>query len=128
MRKAEVNMQKVICRYLRQYHPKVLYYSDLSGLYVSSIGVRKMMKQLRSGSGWPDLMIFEPRSKYHGLMIELKAEGKGAFKKDGSLKSDPHLQEQNQMHEKLREKGYFVTFSEGIEETIDIIEKYLKMQ
>lgn len=62
---------------------------------------------------------------YNGLYLELKAEGNSPFKKDGTLKKDEHLEEQEEMLEALRLRGYKAEFAIGFEETKDIIDDYL---
>lgn len=62
---------------------------------------------------------------YNGLYLELKAEGNSPFKKDGSLKKDEHLEEQEEMLEALRSRGYKAEFAVGFEEAKELIDDYL---
>ena len=62
---------------------------------------------------------------YNGLYLELKAEGNSPFKKDGTLKKDQHLEEQNEVLNHLREKGYAAYFAVGFEEAQKLIDDYL---
>lgn len=62
---------------------------------------------------------------YNGLFLEIKKDGESPFKKDGKLKKDEHLHEQDKMHQKLRGKGYCVSFAVGLDEAKRLINKYL---
>lgn len=62
---------------------------------------------------------------YNGLYLELKAEDNSPFKKDGTLKKDQHLEEQNEVLNQLREKGYAAYFAVGFEQAKQIIDDYL---
>ena len=55
--------------------------------------------------GFPDLFIYEPRNNYHGLAIELKVG----------------------YNKPTNERGYKANVCTGIEETLEIINKYLKL-
>lgn len=59
-----------------------------------------------------------------GLMIELKKAGTRLKKKDGTWASS-HLEEQNEVLNKLQKKGYAAYFAVGFEEAKDIIDDYL---
>ena len=111
-------------------------------------------KRLHPRRGYPDLFIAEPTAPkavkklyreneegaqavgyvfstkdnmdmFAGLYLELKAEGNSPYKKDGTLKKDEHLEEQNEMLENLRAKGYKAEFATGFEEAKKIIDDYL---
>lgn len=62
---------------------------------------------------------------YNGLYLEIKAEGNSPFKKDGTLKKEQHLEEQQAMLEALRLRGYKAVFAVGFEEAKKIIDDYL---
>ena len=80
---------------------------------------------MRSCSGLPDIMIFEPRKSYYGLFLEVKKEGAVVFKKDGDIRSDKHLKEQEEILFQLQQKGYFAQFVIGFDEAKSIIDYYL---
>ena len=77
--------------------------------------------------GLPDIEIFEPHGKYAGLFIELKKTDRKLKKKDGSW-IDEHTQEQFEILEKLKTKGYYATFAIGLQEAIKIIDNYFGEQ
>lgn len=122
MKQSEQSIHAQVCAYLKAQYPHVIFTSEASGLRLT-IGQAKKMKALRSSSGLPDLWIMEPQGMYHGLFIELKAEG--ILKKNGQYKSD-HIQEQAIILEKLRLKGYAARLVVGFEEAKRIIDTYMK--
>ena len=112
-----------ICKYIRLKYPSVIFTSESSGIRVS-IGQAKRLKAMRSCSGLPDLMILEPRKNYYGLFLEVKKEGTTIFKKDGDIRSDSHLQEQEEILFQLKQKGYLAEFVVGFDEAKSIIDYY----
>lgn len=119
----EETLHSQITTYIRLQYPKVIFLSDASGLKLP-IGLAVKFAKLKSGRGIPDICILEPRQNKHGLLIELKT--KTPYKKNGELKKDEHLKEQQQMLKRLTEKGYKAVFGIGFENTKQIIDKYLK--
>ena len=59
------------------------------------------------------------------LFIEIKKKGVAIFKKDGTLRSDQHLEQQNKVLIMLHRAGYKATFGVGLDQCIDIIDNYL---
>lgn len=120
----EYELQKQICQWISYQYPGLLFLSDT----VASVKLT-MQQALRNsliqkkGFKTPDLLIFQPNNKYHGLFIELKI--KSPFKKDGEIKSDDHLEGQLSTIKELNSKGYYACFSWSFEMTIDIINKYM---
>ena len=113
-----------ICKYIKLQYPNILFSSESSGLRVT-ISQAKRLKAMRSCSGLPDIMIFEPRRSYYGLFLEVKKEGSVVFKKDGDIRSDKHLKEQEEILFQLQQKGYFAQFVIGFDEAKSIIDYYL---
>lgn len=64
----------------------------------------------------PDILIFAPRGEYKGLLIELKASKK-------TLDDD-----QERLHEKFKEKGYFAGTCIGYDDAVKTIETYMSIQ
>ena len=134
------NKEYILCEqiaaYLRLQYPKVLFHFDLAGLNLSKAQAG-MTKAIQYGRGFPDLFIAQKgdlidkgtglisRNYYSGLFLELKAEGTRLFKKDGSI-ATPHIAEQAEVLERLRDAGYKAEFGIGYEETVKIIDEYLK--
>ena len=61
---------------------------------------------------------------FTGIALELKAEGKGAYRKDWALKSGDHLRRQKNWMHHLSTQGYFCAFTEGLEQTIEYLAWY----
>jgi hypothetical protein len=101
---SEKTTHRAVCDYLRYAYPKVIFNSDLSGSMKLSIGQAVALKNLRSGRGFPDLIIMEPRNGYSGLFIELKKEGEQILTKSGKPCTD-HLKEQFTMIDEKRLSG-----------------------
>ena len=122
----EKTLHRQVCEYLKIAYPNVLFNTDLSGAFRLTIGQAKALKKLRSNKGWPDIQICEPRNGYAGLFIELKAPDVKMKKVKSDEWSTPHIQEQAEMLEKLRQRGYCAEFSIGFDMTKTIIDNYLK--
>ena len=122
----ESSLHRAVCDYIRYQYPRVLFNSDLSGIRLT-MGQAVQVKRLRSSRAFPDLVIYEPRGRYHGLMLELKLEGTRLLKRDGESWATPHIQEQARMIEQLEGRGYSAAFACGFEEAKDIIDAYLRM-
>ena len=120
----EFSEQKAICQYVKQQYPSVVFFSDLSGIRLPA-GLANKIKDLKCARGIPDLFILEPKKGYFGLAIEMKTTGVTVYRKDGALKADEHLREQESMLIKLTEKGYFAIFAEGFDNTKLMIDSYL---
>ena len=106
-------------------YPGVLFNSDMSGAMKLTIGQAVQIKALRSDRGFPDIVIYEPRGKYHGLFIELKRGGETVTNKKG-FPATPHIAEQFLIIERLNLKGYLAVFAVGFDEAKKVIDNYLK--
>ena len=123
---SEYNEHRAVCQFIRYKYPDVIFTSDGSGVYNQSIGASVKLKMLKSSTGIPDIIILEARGVYHGLMIEMKSTGTAVFKKDGTIRANKHLQEQNDMLRRLSWKGYKAEFAIGLDEAIVLIDEYMK--
>ena len=122
---SEKNIHIMICDYLRVKYPDVLFRTDLGGIKLT-MGQATQVKRMQGGKrAWPDLFIAEPRGKYSGLFIELKAAN--IYKKDGSLRKDDHLYEQSEMLTRLEARGFKALFAVGFERAAAIIDEYLSL-
>lgn len=124
--KQEERLQTAVANYIKMQYPNVIFTSESSGIRVS-MGVAVQMKRQRSKHKLPDLIILEPKGKFHGLCIELKKNRKEIYLKDGSLSSKKHVQEQKKTLDLLNEKGYKAVFSCGFDETQKIIDEYMSL-
>lgn len=119
----EEDLQIMVCDYIRSLWPGVIFNSDGAGNNVSKAQAGKNT-QLRSGPGFPDVFVAEPRGGYHGLFLELKREGTKLHKKDGSW-ANLHIQQQAEVLTKLDEAGYYAWFAIGWDEAKEIIDEYM---
>ena len=125
MNKEEL-VHKAVCRYIKVQYPGVIFTSDASGIRVS-MGLAKKLKAMRSAHKIPDLIILEANSKYHGLIIEIKHD-RSIYKKDGTLKKNEHVEEQQKTLRHLEAKGYCARFGCGFDECIALIDWYMKIK
>ncbi len=122
---SEATLHQQLCDYLRLQYPDVIFRSDVAAGIKLTIGQAARHKKLQSSRAYPDLFIAEPRHNYHGLFIELKAEGAGLYKKDGTLIANAHIQEQHDMLIGLVRRGYRAVFAQGFENAQCVIDEYL---
>lgn len=120
----EYEMHKGLVKWLSAKYPKVRFHSDLSGVRLN-MGTIAKMKALNAWKGFPDLMIYEQRGGHCGLAIELKAEGKSPWKKDGDLRAGEHLRDQSAWLQHLNHNGWHACFCTGIDEAMAVIDEYL---
>lgn len=123
---AEYQLCKAVATYLRLQYPKVLFHFDLAGLNLSRAQAG-MMKAIQGGRGWPDLFIAYAKGGYHGLFIELKADGVKLLKKDGDY-TTPHIEEQDLCISDLQYKRYYADFAIGFDDAKSIIDKYIRLE
>ncbi len=74
MKQREDKLQTAVITYLRLEH-KALYCASLGGQYQRYDSQRKKAKRNGYVAGFPDVFVYEPKGKYFGLAIELKAKG-----------------------------------------------------
>lgn len=126
MKHKEYNLQVSVCRFLDLQFKEVLYLSDTVANCKLTIPQAARNKKIqKQGFKCPDILILEPNKYYKGLFIELKTES--PFKINGNIKAsqNDHLKKQLETLQQLEQKGYFACFSWSLEQTIDIINKYM---
>ena len=123
-KKIEESLHKSICQFIKFQYPKAIFKTDMSGIKLT-MGQAMKMKGLRSSNGFPDIMIFEPSKSEicSALFLEVKKES--PYKINGDLKKDLHLEEQNEMHIKLRARNFYTSFVWSLEQAIVIINNYM---
>ena len=118
----------MVARYLTIKYPKLIFRFDFAaGMYLSPYMANKHRSQ-NPIKGYPDLFIAMPKGNYSGLFIEIKTDKANPFKKDGSLKANEHTERQAEILTMLNGIGYHAVFSSGVDETINIIERYLNQK
>ena len=120
----ENDLHLAICNYIKLQYKGIIFTSENSGLRVFWKQA-KMLKKTRSCSGLPDIWILEPRKGYHGLLLEIKREGTKIYKKDGDIRKDAHLKEQEEILHQLKQKGYMAEFVVGFDNAKAILDFYL---
>lgn len=121
---SEASLQKMVTDYLRLRYPGVIFRSDFASGLKLTMGQAVAHKRLQHSRAFPDLQILEPIGNYHGLFLELKKEGTRVYLKDGSLSTDPHIQEQAAMLRILNSKGYKAEFAIGWSDAVSKIDNY----
>src|ERR1700747_498375 len=118
MQPTETDLYEQLALYMNVRYPKIIYHFDLSGLWTPSRKLRNLYGRLNKRA-YPDLFIAHVSHtgstiKY-GLFLELKKDSTVLFKKDGTLRPNPHHQEQAEVLARLREAGYEAQFAVGFE-------------
>lgn len=127
MNHPEFELQKRVCTYLNWKYPNVLYMSDtVASLKLTKRQAKRNKSIQKDKFKTPDVIIFEPNELYHGLFVELKVNSPYQKRHPTKLYKSEHLEGQQKTINDLIRKGYYATFATGYEQTIDIIEKYLK--
>ena len=110
----EQELHNTIIEYLRCY-PHILWTSTLGGIYLGKGNWKqKALIKRHYKKGVPDILIFEPNNKYHGLMVELK------------VKYNKPSKHQKLWIANLTARGYKAVVCYKLEEFIKIFEKYTK--
>ena len=125
MIKKEENLHLKVCDYLRKNYPDVLFRTDFSSGMKMTPGQAAKHKKFQKGRAWPDLFIAESNNFASGLFLEIKAENVIVFKKNGKVRKNKHLIEQDKMLKELRKKGYRARFAIGYNQAIFEIQQYL---
>lgn len=113
-RQKESGTQMALVRWLKREHSDLVFTSSPAAAKMS-IGAAMKMKRMGYASGIPDLIIFEPCGRYHGLLLELKTER-------GRVSDD-----QSKIGIRLSLKGYLVEICYGLEEAKAAVENYLSL-
>ena len=130
---SEDSLYKQIAFLMKYSYPDVIYRFDFgAGVFLhGNFRLMNLQKAIQMFQ-WkhPDLTIYEPSvidgKNYHGLCLELKAEGEKIFKKDGKTYVSKHIEEQAAALKKLKNKGYLTSFAVGLNEAKELIDMYLK--
>jgi hypothetical protein len=126
---SEEQLYEQIAQYMNLRHPDVLYRFDLGGLWTPSHRLRNLYGRLNKRA-WPDLFVAAPRGWnaavgwQAGLFLELKRPGCKLKKQDGAW-INPHVAEQAEVLDALKDQGYIAEFACGFEEATLIIDSYL---
>jgi len=111
--KNEYRIQADFIRYLELMYPDLLYTISPAG-FIMSAGMAMKMMRMGYRKGTPDVMVFEPRGLWHGLLIEFK-DPKGVVS-----------EAQTRFLFQARERGYRGAICRSTSEAISLLETYLK--
>lgn len=125
MIKKEETLHLKVCDYLRKNYPNVLFRTDFSSGMKMSPGQAAKHKKFQKSRAWPDLFIAESNNFASGLFLEIKAEDVIVFNRNGKIRKNKHLIEQDKMLKELRKKGYRARFAIGYNQAIFEIQQYL---
>ncbi len=100
---------------IRSFYPWALVFAVPNG---GKRGKREAVRLKDEGvlAGIPDLVVAEPRGRYHGLYIEMKR------RKGGRV-----TEEQRDKIRKLRRRGYKVLVGHGVDDVWPAVEAYLAL-
>lgn len=125
MIKKEETLHLKVCDYLRKNYPDVLFRTDFSSGMKMTPGQAAKHKKFQKSRAWPDLFIAESNNFASGLFLEIKAEDVVVFNRNGKIRKNKHLIEQDKMLKELRKKGYRARFAIGYNQAIFEIQQYL---
>ena len=124
----EESLQIALSRYIKLKFPEVVFTSESSGVRVS-MGTAVKMKKQRSVGKLPDMIVLEPKGKFHGLIMELKdGRDKVYSKVDGSFLKNKHVTAQIKTLRHLSAKGYYTCFVCSIDEGMSTVQGYMKLK
>ena len=125
MIKKEETLHLKVCDYLRKNYPNVLFRTDFSSGMKMTPGQAAKHKKFQKSRAWPDLFVAESNNFASGLFLEIKAEDVIVFNRNGKIRKNKHLIEQDKMLKELRKKGYRARFAIGYNQAIFEIQQYL---
>jgi len=113
----EQQEQIAVANYIRIFYPKLLWTISISGINLNIIK-GSIAKNMGYSKGTPDISVYFPTVKYHGLFIELKKS-----KIYGSASLTP---EQITWIDTLNKLGYYAVVCYGFKEAKNVIDNYIK--
>ena len=122
-RASETDEQKLFVKYWHLQHPDILIFADMKGINLNIV-TAVAAKDAGCTRGWPDLFIARKNKGFAGCFIELKRTGTRLRKKNGEWAS-PHIAEQDNVQQKLRDEGYYAEFAVGFDEAVRQAEEYV---
>lgn len=111
---SEHQYQAMFVSWLESNYPDVLFFAIPNGASLAGRG--RQMSRLKSEGllpGVPDILIAEPRSKYHGLFLEMKTPR-------GKLSEN-----QEWFIAQADQRNYYTAVCYGFEDARDLVKEYL---
>jgi hypothetical protein len=110
----EFRIQAAFVTYLELAHPDLLYTISPGG-FIMSAGMAMKMMRMGYRKGTPDILFFEPRGPYSGLLVEMKKPG-------GTVSP-----EQEKFLTAARDRGYSCAVCFSKSSAISVLDKYLSL-
>ena len=110
----EDGIQMAVVEYLKVKYRKVKF--TISPIVKLSPQMGAKMKRMGYSPGTPDIMILAPVNPYFGLFLELKTE-KGH-----------QSPAQKEWQAYLNDRGYCYALCKGVDEAINVIDKYMNIK
>lgn len=129
--RTEFDVQKTLCDYAKLQYPRALWRSDMSGIKLDKVTAAIYWKHLAKYRGLPDWVCYEHfADKFIGLQIELKVEQYKLWDvldgNAGTKKEQEHVQEQLDMIEILRSRGWCAGFAVGARTACNLLDAYMQ--
>lgn len=114
--------QSNVVKYLKIRYPNALFTSSIAGKTANKY-TRIALHHAGYRAGTPDLMIFEPRGRYHSLFIEMKAIRNIYGSRKGVVTS-----EQLEWQRELSERDFSAHVCYGCDEAMNVIDAYFAIK
>lgn len=125
MKKLEEQIHIALCKYIQLQYPDVIFTTESSGLRLS-MRAAVVAKQCRNPkTGWCDIIVLEPRGKWHGLLVEVKKSESELFTKKGEFRNTQHNFEQQEFAYKANSKGYYYIYACSLDMGKKAIDSYM---
>ncbi len=113
---SEHNEQCKLVGRVRSFYPDVIIAAVPNG---GSRDIREAVKLKAEGvlAGFPDLIVAEPRGRYHGLYVEMKRDRQAPVRDDQVV-----------MLRRLRTRGYKTIVGYGVDHAWPLVEEYLSLR
>ena len=120
---SESKLQDQVCKYLKVAYPQALFKVDFGAGALLTGRQAGQQRRQQAVRGWPDIFIAEPRHGFSGLFIELKVENAKIYKSNG-LFFNEHLENQANVMEKLKARGFYCCFCKGFDAAKVVIDNW----
>ena len=112
-------------KYAELQYPGIEFRVDKDGQFARGKALWSKAKQ-KGKKGFPDVVIPVPRGTYTGLVIEMKRSGEAVYKKDGGLRKDDHLEDQQWWLNWFKSCGCHAVFCIGFDEAKQVLDNYMR--
>lgn len=129
-------IQRQFVEYLQEQYPNVVFFSTAAGVYMGSsnesdkgkkFGFIKKLKALGViQKGQPDILILQSMGGFNALAIEFKLDNEKLELKNGNP-ATPHIAEQIEYGEKLRNNGTLYKMCKGFDNARMILDRYMRL-